>query len=136
SEEYIEAQEDRIKKYTQISRLNSLDELDDLKTDIQKTFGQIPPELENLMLIALLKNLAIKQKIQRILITQNVCKIFFYNSRENDENGEIIPVKIAEKLNDKIANLSIENQPVISFNNQNKNIRKKIFGLIEFLDIN
>ncbi len=136
SEEYIEAQEDRIKKYTQISRLNSLDELDDLKTDIQKTFGQIPSELENLMLIALLKNLAIKQKIQRILITQNICKIFFYNSRENDENGEIIPVKIAEKLNDKIANLGIENQPVISFNNQNKNIRQKIFELIEFLDVN
>lgn len=128
SEEYIESETDRIKKYSQISGLETFAELDRLKTDIEKTYGAVPVELESLMMIALLKNLAVKENIQRILITQKVCRLFIYKSEE------IVSEKLSEKLkNNSNALLIFEKQPIISFNNENKKIKEKLMEVINFL---
>ena len=128
SEEYIESETDRIKKYSQISGLDSMQELESLKSDIQKTYGTVPAELENLMLIALMKNLAVKENIQRVLITQKLCRLFVYKSEE------IISEKLSEKLkNNSYVSLIFEKQPIISFNNETEKIKKKLTDVINFL---
>jgi transcription-repair coupling factor (superfamily II helicase) len=128
SEEYIESETDRIKKYSQISGLDSMQELESLKSDIQKTYGTVPAELENLMLIALMKNLAVKENIQRVLITQKLCRLFVYKSEE------IISEKLSEKLkNNSYVSLIFEKQPILSFNNETEKIKKKITDVINFL---
>lgn len=129
SENYIQSEADRIKKYTEISELDNMQELENLKLETEKTYGRLPVELENLMLIALLKNLAVKSNIQRVLITNKVSRLYFYKSEQ------ILPEQIAKKLKDGRQSLIIENQPIISFENSNKSIKEKLLEAINFLTI-
>ncbi|MDD4685975.1 MAG: transcription-repair coupling factor [Clostridia bacterium] len=129
SENYIQSEADRIKKYTEISELGNMQELDSLKVETEKTYGCLPIELENLMLIALLKNLAVNNDIQRVLITDKASRLYFYKSEQ------ILPEQIAKKLKDKRQTLIIEKQPIISFENSNKSIKEKLLEAINFLTI-
>ncbi|MDD4816069.1 MAG: transcription-repair coupling factor, partial [Clostridia bacterium] len=81
-ENYITNEDDRIKVYGQISLLNSQQQLQNLKTDLTCVYGKMPTELDNLMKIALIKNLATNQNIKRIIINQNACKVYFYDNKD------------------------------------------------------
>lgn len=83
-ESYISKESERIEKYNQISKLKTNDEMKEFEKNLENVYGKIPNELQNLIKIAYLKNLAKKHEVRRILISELDRKIYYYNGKYED----------------------------------------------------
>ncbi|WP_244470419.1 transcription-repair coupling factor [Microvirga vignae] len=65
-ESYINDPETRINLYARISRLDSLENVEDLEAEIEDRFGALPQSLQNLINLAELKQLCLRLGIARV----------------------------------------------------------------------
>ena len=127
-EKYIIDQTERMKQYTSLSKLESLDELNALKNQTEETYGNVPKELLNLYKIALLKNLLVKLGAKRLLLNAQKTQIYLYR-REDIVSKQCALVLSDNK--DKMV-LKFEDVPIIEINLGNKSIEEKLDFLINF----
>lgn len=126
---YIESENERIKKYGEISEISSIDDLEKLKTELVAGYKEVPKVTLNLMYIALLKNLASSQNVKKIVVSTTACRLQLYKSEK------IMSDKLAEVVeeNKSIAVLKFEDLPIIEFK-FDMPVFEKVLKLIELLN--
>ncbi len=120
---YIEQEDERIKIYNQISRLQNKEEQISLINHLQDIYGSIPNEVYALAEIGLLKNIAQNYNIKRIILKNSYASIEFY---ELDGNILNELVKIGFKKD-----VTISNKYELKTNIQSKQILHDL--LLQFL---
>ena len=121
-DEFIEDSNLKIEIYQSIALCKNEDELKDITDEIIDRFGNLPNEIENLIDIARIRNLAREKEI--VKITQNNEKIIFYFNEKSFDFSTV----------DKLINIygirikfSPAKNPYITYHlKQNKNILKEI----------
>lgn len=99
-ETYISSEFERINIIGEISNIKNEKQKQELSENLIAVYGKIPEEVENLLTIGLIKNLAKKIGVKRILINQNTNHIYFYENKDIILSEFIsIKEKIIELLN-------------------------------------
>ena len=126
---YIKSEEERIKQYSLIREISSIEQLETIKQETQNIYGNIPKELISLYKVALIKNLCIEIQAKRILCNATTTKIYLYKKQE------IISQSCANVLATykDIAVLKFEDVPIIELNLKNLPMQDKLDFLIKFL---
>lgn len=75
SETYVPDNEWRVRLYSRISRLNSLDEMNKLTGDLTDIYGKPPDSVANLLTVGLVKNLALKLGAISVTLKHKECSI-------------------------------------------------------------
>lgn len=128
SKEYIEDENQRIKLYTNISGISSQEEKENLIQTTSEAFGELPQEIENLINIALIKNIAQMHDVKAVAINKEKCTLTLYKKEE------IIDEFLARKLEKHKgkAVLKFEILPIIEFGEKNKNVLQKTLTVLDF----
>ena len=129
SEDYISAEDERIKTYRNISDLSSREELEGLVLTLTEAFGVVPFETLNLMKIALVKNIASGFGVKRVIISVGRCDLELYKT----EN--IIDERLRAAMSKTDASLKIGALPIISLNVGGVSCAKVLEKLIVFLGL-
>ncbi len=79
SDEYISGR-DKLRVYKQISRVSSIASRDALIKELSEVYGEVDLPLENLINIALLKNLASNYDVSRVIVNRNGAGVNFYDA--------------------------------------------------------
>ena len=128
SKEYIEDENERIKLYTTISGISSLQEKQTLMETTAQAYGIVPQEFENLINIALIKNIAQQHDVKNVIVNKEKCSLTLYKKEE------IIDEFLARKLEKHKgkAVLKFEILPIINFEEKSKDILQKTLSLLDF----
>ena len=128
-EDYVKGEQERIKQYSQISEICSLEQMQEFIDLEKESFGELPKPLVNLLKIALIKNLAVNLDIKRLLCDGTTTKLYLYKKEE------IVSQKCAQVLNKykDMCVLKFEDVPIIELDLHNFTIDKKLEFLINFL---
>jgi len=101
--EFVEDGEGRQRVYSRVSQVTSLSELKALKKELAEIYGTIPPVLDNLLLVALIKNLAAKINAKSVMLKKQDCSIIFNKTIDIPPNsfniGHIKVDTLKSKLN-------------------------------------
>ena len=127
-EDYIVSEAERIRRYGEISEISSFEELEKTKQELIEGYGELPIEVENILLIAYLKNLAQAEDVKRVLINDSTCKLYLY------KKDEILTEKLANIIekNKDFTVLKFEDVPIIEMY-MPLNSREKVKKLISLL---
>ncbi|MBO5782755.1 MAG: DEAD/DEAH box helicase, partial [Clostridia bacterium] len=68
-EEYIESSAGRLDCYKRIAEIKSVDDYKRVLSSIEENYGQMPPEMLNLLIISVLKSYAAKFNVKKISVT-------------------------------------------------------------------
>ncbi len=125
---YVASEDERIKLYSSISTICSDGEhLECLKV-LKEAYGEPPQEVVNLLKIAYIKNLGIKNGVKRILLNGSACKIYLY------KKDQILAKEVADAFsNYKNGVLKFEDVPELSFELGLAEMNKKIDFVLNFL---
>lgn len=125
---YVQEQSNRMQIYGQISKLSSLEEKQEFVAKLELEYGTAPEALLHLCTVAILKNLAMKNGIVKVVINKNGAKLQF-ESVEKLMREEV--VKLTNKYkNDFVINL--ESLPIINLKKLNQ-IEQSANLVIKFL---
>ena len=83
-ESYMPEQMDRLNFYTALYSIKNLDELDDLKEEMEDRFGPIPPLVKRLLQIAILKYNASYALFERIIMNKKSVTILLPKGEKED----------------------------------------------------
>ncbi len=81
-ESYIPDDEWRMRVYSRISRIDTLEDRNSLAADLNDVYGKVPPQTDNLMLVALVKNLAAKIGAVGVTLKKDECGINFSKTHD------------------------------------------------------
>ncbi|WP_201787784.1 transcription-repair coupling factor [Carboxydothermus islandicus] len=81
-ESYIPDEKQKIEMYRRLSRTRNLEDLEDVVDELIDRFGEIPPEVENLIRLIKIKIAASKLKVKGIFQTDEELKIQFFPNSE------------------------------------------------------
>ena len=97
--DYIFDETERITIYHRLVNLNSMDKIEELKSEITDRFGQLPGEVNQLIDTIELKILAGELFASHLILKQNILKIFFSEEVENNETffSNILPKFMNER---------------------------------------
>ena len=84
---YIADVDDKLKVYREISELSSREEADGLLKKLSVTYGKPPEELENLVTIGLIRSLACKVGIEKVVIPARGGSMTFADGRIYRDEG-------------------------------------------------
>ena len=103
---YIEDEEQKIEIYKKIAAIESYEDYSELVDELIDRFGNIPLEVENLMLISYIKALANKNNIHNIIQANNIVKLEL-------ESSDNLSLELIKELSDTygkslVFNLSTE----------------------------
>lgn len=127
-EHYVASEDERIKLYASISTISTNGEYEDILKAIKETYGQPPQNVVNLLKIAYIKNLGVKNGVKRILLNGSSCKIYLY------KNDNVISKEIADVFSAyKNGVLKFEDVLVLSFELGLAEMDKKIDFVLNFL---
>ena len=127
--DYIKSSHHRMSLYRDISRINSLENLENVVTRIEENWGTVPEELMALCKIALIKNILSQMGVERISINK-LTKIYF-ESKENLTKKIIDLLSVREDLS-----LNIEKAPILELKlnlqeNPFDQVLNFVFGIVE-----
>ena len=71
---------DKLKIYKQIAGVSSITSRDKLIQELEQVYGKVDLPLENLINVALLKNLASRQDACKVMINKNGAGVYFYDA--------------------------------------------------------
>ena len=71
---------DKLKIYKQIAGVSSITSRDKLIEELEQVYGKVDLPLENLINVALLKNLASRQDACKVMINKNGAGVYFYDA--------------------------------------------------------
>lgn len=120
----IESENERMKLYNDISHISSEDELNQMRKRITDTYGNLPKELEQLLTVGLIKNLAKEAGVKRIVINDMASYLEFYEdetekiAKANELTFEFAPILVADSGKNCKFNLS----KVLSIEERQKSI--------------
>ena len=127
---FVEDNETRFRLYNTISAVSTIDEMNELYRRITDIYAYIPKEVENLIKIALIQNMAGKLNIKQVNATKDKCSITFYTAQDS------VAENITKAINEKFKVVyNLKTLPILEFVTDNKAVLAKINLLIEFMDI-
>ncbi len=128
SSEFVKEESERIAIYSKISELFTVEQFENLKSELESSIGELPKETINLMKIGLLKNLAQDNYVQRVVMNDKECKFVLYKQEK------IVTDEIAAALKEfrNETSLQFEKDPIINFK-LSMNSDEKLDFLIRFL---
>jgi transcription-repair coupling factor (superfamily II helicase) len=129
SENYIENENERIRQYTNISLISTLEEKQELVDNLTQAYGQVPQEVLNLVNIAIVKNICQSHDVKNVTINKDRCNIQIY---KKEEILDEFFAKMLEKSNGK-AVLKFEMLPIIELETKSKNLQDKLQNMLKFL---
>lgn len=111
--EYIHEEDQRIKVYNQISQINALEDVYKIAKNLTEMYGNIPIEMQELMQIALIKNISQSRGVRKIIIKQNFLNIEFYEDVQGDLEIKLAQMGCKKDLINKkiyklVANMSVD----------------------------
>ena len=112
SANYIKEESDRIEVYSKISEIKDSLSAENLVKELYGTYGELPEALNNLIKIGLLKNLAQKNYVQKIVLNKNIKKFILYKQEQIVTDKISNSLKIFDKTSLKFGQL-----PEIVFEN-------------------
>ncbi len=77
SERYIESTAGRLDTYKQIAEISTIADYKRVHTSLTETYGELPPAVVNLLLIAVLKSYAAKFSVKKISVSKGVGRLEF-----------------------------------------------------------
>lgn len=126
---YISGSQSRISAYSQISKLNNLQELASLSEKFNISYGEVPSELTALMYVAVIKNITKKLNVKKVNLNLSETKITFVNSSEQTLK---LATEICNFAGEKSA-LSLERDLTVTIKN-NADVEKSCLNLINILN--
>lgn len=123
---FIEDETERLKIIAKISNISSKDSARNVLNELIVSYGKLPKEIYQLTNVALMKSLAVKEKIKHIIINKAKMSIIYYD--DIDLNKLMAKVK-------KFAHFRFEKaiNPTICLNTQNFSVQTAMNYIIEFL---
>lgn len=126
SEEYISSSDERIVFYTRISEIKSLEEYNEVLKSLLDAFGAVPNEVENLCLLALIKNLAVGFGITKIAINQTKCTLTL------EKREDIIDPRLAKAMTQYGGHLAFDSFAKINFDKM-MSVKDKVKNILSML---
>lgn len=127
SDGYI-AGRDKLKVYKQIAGVDSYASRDQLIGELEQVYGKVDLPLENLINIALLKNLASRQDVSRIIINRNGAGANFFDAEVF--KNEALMKAVSEHSGSVVLTTTIP--PTLIFEVNHTTAEQKLAKLIEF----
>lgn len=127
-EEYIENSAQKIEIYQNIALCRTEEELQNITDEIIDRFGKMPKEVENLLEIARIKNLARRENILKIMQKKDGV-VFVYDANKFDTN---CIDKMVKKYNRRIR-FSPGKEPYVTLMLENKTEIGKLREIEEYL---
>ena len=128
SEKYIEDSDKRISYYTRISEIREFEEIKEILSSLENGFGNPPIEIENLCVLAYLRNLSGQYGVKKIRINR---QDFFV---ELEKKEEILVSRLAQNLSAFNGKLAFDKGIKINFAIQNADVKAKVLHLIKFFE--
>lgn len=125
--DYIIGEKERIKAYTDISNIHSPEEMEELVSRFAQVFGEVPFMLENLIKIALIKNLMLELGVVRVVVNAQTAKLILPK-----DNFDLTKLSLAIQKNSTVSVLKFEQSPTICFEISQNSITQKLDFLISF----
>lgn len=119
---------DKLRVYKQISTVSSLSARDNLIKELTEVYGQVDLPLENLINIALLKNLAANYDASRVIINRNGAGVNFYDA--DVFKNEALMKAVAENSGSVVLTSSIP--PSLIFEVNKMTAEQKLSRVINF----
>lgn len=127
SESYISGR-DKLRVYKQISKVSSKSARDSLVKELSEVYGEVDLPLENLINIALLKNLASNYDVSRIVINRNGAGVNFYDA--DVFKNESLMAQVAKNSGNVVMTTTIP--PSMIFEVNKLTAEQKLARLIDF----
>ena len=126
---FVPEEAERLKIVAKIAGISDQASAKQVIADLTKTFGKLPNEIYNLVSIALIKALGVKQKVKNVTITSHKMFVTFYE----DVDINLLMVRV-----NKFKHLKFEqsNLPTIVLNPANFSVLTAVNYLTEFLASN
>ena len=123
---YISSNENRIVFYTKVSKISSLEDLNNVISETSNIYGPLPQPVKQLCYVGLIKNLGQKVMASRIVLNEFGTKIYFYDN--------ILNTPLYEFLSDGGIDfvLNKEKMPIITLKKE-VSFEKQQESLINFL---
>ena len=87
-EEYIPSPSGRMDTYKAIAEMNSVKEFNSVKNGLIDAYGELPLEVINLIRISVVKNIATKLNVKKVVLTKERCALVF-NSLTAFKDGKL-----------------------------------------------
>ena len=124
---FVADETERLKIIAKISNIVSKDSARNVLNELLKEYGKLPPEIYQLTNVALIKAMALKQKVKLITITKSRMAITFYDDIEISD----LMKKISRFNYFRFENTAL---PTIILDSNNFSIQGAISYFIEFLN--
>ncbi len=127
---YCENNNDRIKIYSLLAEVGSVQELENAINQIDNAYGTSPEQIKNLGYIALIKNLSQQLGISRVKLKPDECYVMFYETSEITSKVE----KAFKTLGEKCV-INYSKMPIINMHLKGVSTLKQAKTLIEILTL-
>ena len=122
---------DKLKVYRRISEIRGKAARDALIAELTEVYGPVDVPLENLINIALLKNLASRFDVSRIVINKNGAGANFYDA--DVFKNELLMKAVADNANSVVMTTTIP--PTLIFEVNKKTAEQKLARMIDFFSV-
>ncbi|MBR2349667.1 MAG: transcription-repair coupling factor [Clostridia bacterium] len=127
--DYIKEGAKRVEFYKKVALITDYAEFNDFIAEMRDIYGALPKSVENLINVGLIKNLARKIGVQRVVATDEGIGLHFHDGAVYGNEGVF---KAIAEFN-KACVLSPQSPPVIIFDNRNKSVNDRLCLLRNFL---
>ena len=135
--EYITGEENRISAYTKISKAASLTDAETLIKEFNNLYGRVPGEVDELIKVALIKNLSENLGIKSVAINQSGARLVFYKELNDDLNISKLIARLMKPSKDFVFIAGSEPKILINFEKSVQNTQDRVTDLlIKLQDIN
>jgi len=117
-EDFVEGVDARARVYTRVSQIKTLAELNKLRLELKEIYGLVPTPLENLMLVALVKNMAERLGAVTACVKKSECYILFEKVADIPESA----------VSNRLAKLDVNNAK-LHFGSSRDNMLKFLLGM-------
>ncbi|MBO7156149.1 MAG: transcription-repair coupling factor [Clostridia bacterium] len=127
--DYIKEGAKRVEFYKKVAMISDYAEFNDFSAEMRDIYGVLPKSVENLINVGLIKNLARKIGVQRVVATDEGIGLHFHDGAVYGNEGVF---KAIAEFN-KACVLSPQSPPVIIFDNRGKSVNDRLSLLRNFL---
>lgn len=127
-EKYIESPSGRMDTYKQIAEIRSVKDYNRVEKSLEETYGKIPREVYNLLLIAVLKSYASKFYVRKIIVNKKKASLEFSSLNAINNKGLM---KSMDTSRGEVS-LSMVSAPALEFKTS-KSVALTIRNMINFL---
>ena len=124
---YVEEETERIIVYSRIAKVSQEEERVKLLEYLAGRYGSVPSEVDNLIWIAMLKNLASKLGVTKVIVRAATCQLLF--SLESDNQALL---DLVEQYDMMSLDMSAQPKVVVDLD---MGVKEKIIALVRLLSI-